>query len=86
MVNVCPHCGFSLKQETGFFWFSMYVSYGLSIGFSVFNYIWFGLFFGWSNILPYIMVNAAVLLIFWPFMFRWARMISIYLTLKFNLK
>jgi hypothetical protein len=86
MVENCPVCDFSLKAETGFHWFSMYVSYGLSIGLSVFNYLWFGFIFGWSNIIPYIGVNAFILIAIWPLMFRWARMISIYLSLKFNLK
>ena len=86
MVDACPNCRFSLSSETGFYWFAMYVSYILSIAICVFNYIWFGLFFGWSNILPYILVNAIILLIVWPFVFRWARMISISITLKYNLK
>jgi uncharacterized protein (DUF983 family) len=85
MVDVCPNCGFSLSSETGFYWFSMYVSYILSISISAINYIWFGFIFGWLNILPYVMVNAIILLIIWPFVFRWARMISINLTLKLNI-
>lgn len=86
MVDVCPVCGFSLKEETGFHWFSMYVSYGLSIAMSIFNYLWFGAIFGWSNIITYVIVNAVILLALWPLLFRWARMISISLSLKFNLK
>lgn len=86
MVDACSSCGFSLKDEIGFHWFSMYSSYGISILISILDYLWFGAIFGWSNILVYVIVNAVILLALWPFVFRWARMVSIFLSLKLDLK
>jgi hypothetical protein len=39
----CPRCGRRLSKEVGFYWGAMFVSYGLSIGFSliVFGLAWF---------------------------------------------
>jgi uncharacterized protein (DUF983 family) len=34
----CPSCGRKLSKEPGFYWGAMFVSYGLSIGFSLLVY------------------------------------------------
>lgn len=38
----CPHCGRRLSKEVGFYWGALFVSYALSIGFSlgVFGLAW----------------------------------------------
>ncbi len=39
----CPHCARKLSKEVGFYWGALFVSYGLSIGFSLLMYglTWF---------------------------------------------
>ena len=32
MFGNCPYCGLRYERELGFYWGSMYISYGLSVG------------------------------------------------------
>ncbi|QQR99161.1 MAG: DUF983 domain-containing protein [Sphingobacteriales bacterium] len=83
MYDNCPKCNFDLRNETGFYWFSMYISYILSTAITIANFVVFGLLFGFlEHIVTFIIINAIILIILLPFIFRWSRILSIYLTLK----
>jgi uncharacterized protein (DUF983 family) len=83
MYENCPKCNFDVSNETGFYWFSMYISYMLSIALTITNFIIFGLLFSFfDQIIIFIFVNAFILIALMPLIFRWSRILSIYLTLK----
>ncbi|MCB9032901.1 MAG: hypothetical protein H6553_03610 [Chitinophagales bacterium] len=85
MYDYCPKCNFDVRNETGFYWFSMYVSYALSVGFCLINFVIAGLIFGFFEKMEiYLIANAIILLLLLPFIFRWSRIISIYLTMKMD--
>lgn len=83
MHDECPNCKFDVSNETGFYWFSMYISYMISIAITIANFVLFTLIFGFLEyIVAFILINATILIILLPFIFRWSRILSIYLTLK----
>lgn len=75
----CSNCGLKYEQETGFFYGAMYVSYALTVAFSVavfVAYYVFSLIFKYEfNALHYLIINMLALLIFTPNMFRLSRMV-----------
>ncbi len=84
MEKRCPKCGFDLENETGFHFLSMYMSYILSTGFSFAFIIPCTFIFGIDWIPHLLVINALTLIILWPLIFRWARMISLWATVKWN--
>lgn len=83
MYANCLHCGLKFERETGFFYGSMYVAYGLSIALSVIVFVAFYAFID----LPlwwYLVINSIALLIMVPINFRVARMIWINFFVKYE--
>ena len=76
----CPKCGHKFEEETGFFWASMYISYGFSAGLMLIlgiisiNYD-FPLDYIYTIIIPIVLVLS-------PFSFRYSRMILLYFISK----
>src|SRR5258708_27778971 len=68
MPAKCPVCGLDFNPEPGFYWGAMYVSYGLTVAFSVFNYLWMYLIWGWVT-WQFLIVNAILLVVMIPVTF-----------------
>lgn len=78
MHEKCSSCKFTYEMETGFFYGSMYVNYGLSIGFSI---VWvitlrFLLGLAWEVA---VISNAVMLVLLTPITFRISRLLWLYL-------
>lgn len=84
MPDICPVCGLSFTQELGFYWGAMYVSYLLTVFISVINFIPFYLIWGWLT-WEFLIVNTLILFILFPLMFRYSRVIWLYLFGNYNL-
>lgn len=84
MEKKCPKCGFDLENETGFHFLSMYMSYFLCVAFSFVFLIPLSIMLGLDWIPRLLFINASILIILWPLIFRWARMLSLWLTVKFK--
>jgi hypothetical protein len=79
----CPCCGENFVPEPSFYFGAMYVSYGLGV-------VWFLLSFfilyylldipGWIFLSVYIMV----LLLLWPYIFRYSRVLYLYLFVRYD--
>lgn len=67
------------ENETGFYYGAMYVSYAFSVGLSLINFIWTLLVFGLGKIWIFISINAVMLIILWPFIFRISRVLYLWL-------
>lgn len=77
MNQTCHHCGLKYELEPGFYQGAMYVSYALGVALSVAVFLIYCLIFPFSPT-GYFVTNSIVVLLFAPFLFRWAR--SLYLT------
>ncbi|NSL88632.1 DUF983 domain-containing protein [Chitinophaga solisilvae] len=82
MYDNCPVCGQKYELETGFWFGTGYVSYALSVAFSVFNLIWYAVFFGitWrdNSIFIWLGVNGVLLVLIQPWLMRISRVIYLY--------
>lgn len=79
MNKTCPHCGMQFEKETGFYYGGMYISYGISTG--LFLVVGFSVFFLFND--PpswvYITIISAVVLLIFPFNFKYSRVIFLHL-------
>jgi uncharacterized protein (DUF983 family) len=78
----CPHCGLKFEHETGFFWASMYISYG----FNTLLMIFFGALainanWSFTKILSYLI---PIVLVLTPFLFRYSRILLLYTVSPFR--
>lgn len=82
MHDTCPVCGQKYELEAGFWFGTGYVSYALSVAFSVFNLIWYAVFFGLSwrdnSILIWLGINGVLLVLIQPWLMRVSRAIYLY--------
>lgn len=82
MYERCPVCSQKYELETGFWFGTGYVSYALSVAFSVFNLIWYAVFFGitWrdNSIFIWLGVNTVLLVLIQPWLMRLSRAIYLY--------
>lgn len=88
MPERCAHCGQKMELEPGFYYGTGYVSYGLSIALTVFNLVWFALIFGIrfsdNSIFWFMGVNVALVLLLQPLLMRYARVIYLYVFVKYR--
>jgi len=84
----CPVCGQKTELETGFWYGTGYVSYGLSVALSGFNLAWYWILFGISwkdnSILYWLLINAAIVLIAMPYLMRLSRVLYLSLFVHFD--
>jgi hypothetical protein len=77
MPQQCPVCGQPTEIEVGFYYGTGYVSYGLTVAFSVFTFILWVIFIGISTednrIFYWLGVNALLLILLQPWMMRFSR-------------
>ena len=73
----CSNCHYDFIPEMGFYWGATYVAYGITVAYSVFNFVISTLIFGFMNSLSltYVLVNGILLFIFCPIFFRFSRML-----------
>ncbi len=79
MPESCPTCGLRYEIEVGFYWGAMYISYGLSVGIIVLVGV---LLYYVAHDPPtwvYLTVVTSIILISTPFLFRYARVLMLYL-------
>jgi uncharacterized protein (DUF983 family) len=88
MPERCSHCGQKMEIEPGFYYGTGYVSYGLSIALTVFNLIWYALFFGIrfsdNSLFWYMGVNIAIVLLMQPILMRYARVIYLSMFVQYG--
>ncbi|MCX6350495.1 MAG: DUF983 domain-containing protein [Bacteroidetes bacterium] len=78
MHEFCPACGFKFEIETGFFWGSMYISYGITVLISLVIGIGLHLLLNDPNVWVSLGVISAVLVAISPPIFRFSRMVMLY--------
>ncbi len=79
----CSHCGEHFMKEIGFYYGSMYVSYGLTIGLGMVMFVLNYFVLGLSEI-PFLICFSVIALLLWTWIFRKARLIWINIFVKFN--
>lgn len=81
MNSKCSVCQEDFKRETGFYFGSAYVSYGLTVGFGIGLYL---LLCTWLKVetLPFLITFSALLILLMPLFYRYSRIIWIHLFVK----
>lgn len=74
MKERCSHCGLKYETEPGFFYGAMYVSYALTVGYSVLSWlVWWAITGDITlGLMWFIIVSLLVLM---PVTFRWSRIL-----------
>lgn len=83
MPEHCTHCGQLIEPEPAFYYGAMYSSYFISIAVCFLN------FFVFEHLLEikgiyFLAINALVLVLLWPVIFRYARVVYIYLFVRYD--
>ncbi len=78
----CPHCGFKYVIEPSFFYGAMYVSYGLTVGISIFTFI--VLYALGLNLIQVFIGIIIALIVFMPFTLRLSRLIYINMFVNYD--
>lgn len=77
MNKECPVCGQPFNLEVGFYYGSSYVSYGVTVGLSVFTFVawWFTIGFSLhdNRFFYWLAFNAVLLIAAQPYLMRFAR-------------
>jgi len=81
----CEVCGLKFEREPGFFQGAMYVSYAFGVALSVSVLILYYIIAGW-NPFGYFIANAAALVVFAPFLFRYSRSVYMNFFTKYDPK
>jgi len=88
MPERCAVCGQKMEIELGFYVGTGYVSYGLSVAVAIFNFVWFGLFVGFSwkdnSFFWYLGITIAMMILLQPILMRYSRVIYLYMFVKYN--
>lgn len=79
----CPHCGQLTEPEPAFYYGAMYVSYGISIAICFLNYFIVEAWLGITGA-RFLIVNTIVLILLWPVIFRYARVLYIYIFVRYK--
>jgi len=83
MPQHCTACGQSFFPETGFYFGAMYASYMLSVAFSVAVTVAYWVLFGF-NMWGVIIADVVMLIIFFPYLYRYARAFWLGVTVYFD--
>ena len=84
MHKQCPTCGLDYQPEPGFYFGASYVSYALTIGLSIAVFIGLYPFVNWYRWEIYVGVIAGILLITFPLLFRYSRIIWLHFFVKYD--
>lgn len=83
MNKTCSVCGQPAEPEPGFYYGAMYVSYGLCVAVCGFNFI-LTEFILKLPAYSFLVVNTLILILLWPLVFRYARVLYLYLFVRFD--
>lgn len=88
MHNSCPTCGQRTEIEVGFYYGTAYLSYVLTIGFSlIFFALWWltiGLSVYDNRIYWWLSINVFLLIVFQPLIMRFSRTLWLYFFVRYN--
>ncbi|GDX51364.1 hypothetical protein LBMAG27_04110 [Bacteroidota bacterium] len=79
----CSVCNQSYFPEVGFYYGAMYISYMVSIAVEVPIFLLMLLFFGFQ-IVPMVVTLCTSLVFFFPYIYRYSRVLWIYVTIPFE--
>ena len=83
MPEYCPECGQSFNPEPGFYTGAMYVNYGLTVVLSAITYLVLEIIMNVSAPV-FFSIYIFILLLIGPLMFRYSRVIFLYMFVKFD--
>lgn len=83
MPEECSCCGQKTEPEPGFYYKAMYCTYIIWVTIFVMNFLVLGL---WLDLSPFSFISLYTiqLIILLPFIFRYARVIHIYISVKYD--
>jgi len=83
MNKKCSVCGQPAEPEPGFYYGAMYMSYALCVAVCGFNFVLTEFIL---KLPPYsfLVVNTVMLIVLWPLIFRYARVLYIYLFIRYD--
>lgn len=79
MNETCPVCELRFEIEPGFFWGAMYVSYALTTALMLISCGTLWIVFNDPDFWVYIATIVAAVLVTLPWVFRYSRMLMVYL-------
>ncbi len=83
MPDNCPKCHQDFQIETGFYYGAMYSSYAITVVINALIFLLLNLFFEY-NIGIFLIVDAIVLLVTMPYVFKVSRAIWLALMVKYD--
>ena len=88
MHTHCPECGQKFELETGFWYGTGYVSYGLTVVISMITFLLWWLIIGISlrddRLTYYLIFNAILVIVLQPWLMRFSRVLYLYLFVKYS--
>jgi len=88
MHKECSVCKQVFELETGFWYGTGYVSYGITVAFSAFTFLFWWLTIGFSfddnRLLYWVIANAVITILLQPFFMRVSRFIFLNFFVKYN--
>ncbi|MEZ5015827.1 MAG: DUF983 domain-containing protein [Flavipsychrobacter sp.] len=88
MPERCNVCGQEFELEVGFYYGTGYVSYALTVGLFLFNFVWYSLIFGISykdnSIFYYLGSSIAIVTLLQPWIMRISRVLYLNIFVKYG--
>lgn len=88
MPDQCPECGQPFELEVGFWYGTGYVSYALTVVFSVASFIAWWVIIGMSTednrFFWWLGINSFLLIFFQPWIMRFSRVLYLYFFVKYD--
>ena len=88
MHEHCPECGQRFELETGFWYGTGYVSYGLTVAISVITFLLWWIIIGVSTnddrLLYWLIFNGVLVIVAQPWLMRISRVLYLYMFVKYN--
>ena len=88
MPETCPECGQPYELEVGFWYGTGYVSYALTVLFSLISFFLWWLFLGFSTednrFFWWLGINAVLLIVMQPWIMRLSRVIYLYFFVHYD--
>lgn len=79
MHEQCPECGLNFEVEPGFYTGAMYVSYAFSVAIFIIVGFFLFIFFNDPDIVVYVLSTLLTIIILFPILFRYSRVIYLHL-------
>jgi len=79
MYENCPECGLKYDIEPGFYTGAMYISYAFSVAILIISGFVLYFFFNDPSIFVYVITTLSIVLILFPTLYRYARVVYLHL-------